>query len=377
MSSWASPAHRRLTTGTSSSPNPKVRSTILSKPMRPIALLLLGIFPLLSGCYLLKQGTYLLSYNSRSRPIEKILAEGTVGEDEEAMLHTVQEIRRYAVEELGLEQNRNYTRYLELDKDYVVDVVSACAADSFTPHQWRFPIFGSFPYKGFYEKSDAQREAARLEKKGLDVWIRRVDGFSTLGLLSDPIYSFMTDYSPYALADLIIHEQTHATIFIKNEIQFNEELATFVGREGALSYLRSRSGIGSEAYTQALAVLEDWKVFREKVMDLHDQLEGIYSLEADREKILAEKLRTVEEFNRRLLSEAPELFRTEGFRSFKGVPANNAYIMSFVRYTQDLDLFYSLYQANARDLRSTVEDLKRLNTAKGPPKQALKRLIAE
>jgi predicted aminopeptidase len=345
--------------------------------MKPTALLLLGIFPLLSGCYLLKQGTYLLSYNSRSRPIEKVLAEGSVGKDEEAMLRTVQEIRRYAVQELGLEQNRNYTRYLELDRDHVVDVVTACAADSFTPHQWRFPIFGSFPYKGFYEKSDARREAARLEKKGLDVWIRRVDGFSTLGLLSDPIYSFMTDYSPYALADLIIHEQTHATIFIKNEIQFNEELATFVGREGALSFLRSRSGPDSEAYTQALGALQDWKVFREKVMDLYDQLEVVYGMEADRAEILAEKHRTVEEFNRRLLSEAPELFQTKGFRSFEGVPANNAYIMSFVRYNQDLDLFYSLYEANGRDLRSTVDDLKQLNTAKGPPKQALKRLIAE
>jgi predicted aminopeptidase len=345
--------------------------------MRLSALLLLGIFPLLGGCYLLKQGTYLLSYNCRSRPIEKVLAEGSVGEDEEAMLRTVQEIRRYAVEELGLEQNRNYTRYLELDKDYVVDVVTACAADSFTPHQWRFPIFGSFPYKGFYEREDAQREAARLEKKGLDVWIRRVDGFSTLGLLSDPIYSFMTEYSLYSLADLIIHEQTHATIFIKNEIQFNEELATFVGREGALSFLRSRFGTGSAAYAEALAALADWKVYREKVMDLHDQLERVYGMEVDRETILTEKLRTVEEFNLHLLSEAPELFQTDGFRSFQGIPANNAYIMSFVRYTQDLDLFYSLYEANGGNLRSTVEDLKGLKKVKGPPKQALERLIAD
>ena len=157
----------------------------------------------------------------------------------------------------------------------------------------------------------------------------------------------------------------------------NEELATFVGREGALSFLRSRSGLGSEAYNQALAVLEDWTVFREKVMELYDQLEKVYGLEADRETILAEKRRTVEEFNRRLRCEAPDLFQTEGFRSFKGVPANNAYIMSFVRYNQDLDLFYSLYEANGRDLRSTIEDLKQLNKAKGPPKQDLKRLIAE
>ena len=348
-----------------------------SKHMKPAALLILGIFPLIGGCYLLKQGTYLLSYNTRSRPIEKVLAEGSAGQDAEAMLRSVREIRRYAVEEIGLEKNRNYTRYLELDKDYIVDVVTACAADSFTPHQWRFPLFGSFPYKGFYEKADARREADRLEKRGLDVWIRRVDGFSTLGLLSDPIYSFMTDYSLYALADLIIHEQTHATIFIKNQIQFNEELATFVGREGALTFLRDRYGTDSSAYTQALAGLEDWRVFGDRMIDLHDQLKRLYSLEAERETALAEKHRIVGQFNRRLITEAPELFRTDRFRSFKGIPANNAYIMSFVRYNQDLELFYSLYEANGRDIRSTVDVLKRLKKTKRPPKQALKQLIAE
>jgi predicted aminopeptidase len=345
--------------------------------MKRAALLILGIFPLIGGCYLLKQGTYLLSYNARARSIEKVLAEGALGGDVEEMLRTVQEIRRYAVEQIGLEQNRNYTRYLELDKDYVVDVVTACAADSFSPHQWRFPIFGSFPYKGFYELSDAEREAARLEKRGLDVWIRRVDGFSTLGFFSDPIYSFMTDYSPYALADLIIHEQTHATIFIKNEIQFNEELATFVGREGALAFLRDRYGVGSAAYGQALAALEDWEAFRDRVIDLHDRLDRIYRLEADRETILAEKARVVEEFNRRLISDAPKLFHTDRFLGFEGIPANNAYIMSFVRYTQDLDLFYKLYETKGRDLRLTVEVLKQLKTTKGSPKETLKRLIVE
>lgn len=345
--------------------------------MKSAALLILAIFPLIGGCYLLKQGTYLLSYNTRARPIEKVLADGSAGGDAEEMLRSVQEIRRYAVEEIGLAQNRNYSRYVELDKDYMVDVVTACAADSFSPHEWRFPIFGSFPYKGFYEREDAEREAARLEKKGLDVWIRKVDGFSTLGLLSDPIYSFMTDYSLYALADLIIHEQTHATIFIKNEIQFNEELATFVGREGALSFLRERYGTGSEAYVQALAALEDWRAFRDRVIDLHDRLDRLYTRETERETILAQKQRIVEEFNRRLISEAPGLFQTDRFRAFRGIPANNAYIMSFVRYHQDLDLFYRLYEANGRDLSSTVGVLKQLESAKVPPKQALKELIGE
>ncbi len=82
--------------------------------MRRTALLLipLCLLPLFSGCYLLKQGTYLLNYNSRSRPIEKVLAQESISGDVGVMLSMVQEIRRYAVEEIGLEDNRNYTRSL-------------------------------------------------------------------------------------------------------------------------------------------------------------------------------------------------------------------------------------------------------------------------
>ena len=345
--------------------------------MRRTALLLipLCLLPLFSGCYLLKQGTYLLNYNSRSRPIEKVLAQESISGDVGVMLSMVQEIRRYAVEEIGLEDNRNYTRYLEMDRDYLVDVASACTADSFTPYEWRFPLFGSFPYKGFYEPEDARREASRLERRGLDVWVRQVDGFSTLGFFSDPIYSFMTEYSLFALADLIIHEQTHATVFVKNEIQFSEELATFVGREGALSFLRDRYGEDSEAYRQALASLSDWSRYRDRVIELYDELDTLYRSETDSRTISAEKQRIVEDFNQRLRSEATELFQSNRFRSFEGIPVNNAYILSFVRYSQDLDIFYKLYKARGGDLKATVETLKQVKKVKGSPKEYLQRLV--
>jgi predicted aminopeptidase len=346
-------------------------------PMKSAAVLL---FPLcfaflLNGCYLLKQGTYVVSYASRARSIEKVLAGDCLPAEVRGMLQTVQEIRRYAEEQIGLQANRNYTRYVELDRDYVVEVVTACPADSFTPHQWRFPVFGSFPYKGFYESEDAEREAGRLRDGGMDVWVRRVDGFSTLGMLSDPIYSFMTDYSPYALAELIIHEQTHATVFIRNEIQFDEEMATFVGREGALAFLRDRYGADSKAYAQALARLDDLKVYGQQMIELYNRLERLYQGETDRERIPAEKRRIVEEFNRRLRSRALELFRTDSFRSFEGIPPNNAFILSFVRYHRDLDLFYRLYEAKGRDLRATVAALKLLKQAGEPPEKRLRQLI--
>jgi predicted aminopeptidase len=335
-------------------------------------LLFLALVCSISGCYLLKQGSYLLSYNARARSIEKLLSRGSLETDVQTMLRTVQEVRRYATEEIGLEGSRNYTRYLELDRDYVVDVVTASARDSFTPHLWRFPLLGALPYKGYYQRRDAEREASRLEQKGWDVWIGEVDGFSTLGFFSDPVYSFMTDYSAFELADLIIHEQTHATVFFKNQTQFNEEMATFVGREGALAFLRDFYGTNSAIYREALSSLADWNVYRDQVMDLYDQLQRLYESQTDRELILSEKKRIVEQFNRRLDSEAAALFQTERFRSLRDIPANNAYIQSFARYSRNLDQFYRLYEINGRDLRTTVAILKGLQRSNGSPEQNLK-----
>jgi predicted aminopeptidase len=334
----------------------------------------------LSGCYVLKQGTFLIAYNSRAVKIERILARKGLHEDVEAMLRLVREAKRFAVEELGLRADRNYSRYVELDRAYLVDVVSAAAPDSLTPYLWRFPFFGSFPYKGYYVRKDALREARRLERRGFDVWVRKVDAFSTLGFFSDPVYSFMSDYSPFDLASLIIHEQTHATLFVKNAVQFNEELATFVGWEGALEFLRSRFGEDSREYGQAVDHLADWRRFNEMLLTLYEELERAYGqaalaaggAAAAREAALQAKGRLVAEFNRAAVEEP---FRTESFAKFNGIPANNAYILAVVNYNQDLDLFYRLQAALGGDLRRTFQAVREAVAGKADPKEALRRTV--
>jgi predicted aminopeptidase len=54
-----------------------------------------------------------------------------------------------------------------------------------------------------------------------------------LGWFTDPILSKMLMRSEGDLANLIIHEMSHATIFVKDSIEFNENLATFIGDRGA------------------------------------------------------------------------------------------------------------------------------------------------
>ncbi len=86
----------------------------------------------------------------------------------------------------------------------------------------------------------------------------------------------MTDYSVFALASLIIHEQTHTTLFIKDQVQFNEELASFVGIEGALNFIKDKYGEDSEFYRQALNNREDWDRYSSLIKGLHEELDLLY-----------------------------------------------------------------------------------------------------
>ena len=326
-----------------------------------------------SGCYLLKQGAYLAKYEREAVRIEALIAQDTLGPETTEFLKLVKDIRVYATETLGLKENRNYSRYVDIEKAYLLDVVSACKPNAFEPYQWQYPFFGAFPYRGFFERRDAQQEAARLQRLGYDVLVRRADAFSSLGYFTDPVYSFMTRYSVFEIASLIIHEQTHATIYLVDQVQFNEELATFVGYEGALEFVRSRYGEESTALGEARAYLRDFAVFRGQIREIYDSLDVLYNSGASREEKLRDKQRIFERAQARFADEYESRYRTDRFLGFKDRKLNNAYIMAYTRYTQDLALFYDLYELYGRDLRRTIDALKGLSGERGDAKNTIKR----
>jgi predicted aminopeptidase len=339
-------------------------------------LLLVFILFVMTQCYLLKQGSYILRYNSRAEKIQKLEREGTVDEKEQTLFSLVDEIRRYAVQKIGLKKNNNYTKYICVEKNHLVDVVSASRKDRFEPYLWKFPIFGSFPYKGYFEYEDAHKEAVRLRKMDYDVLVRKADAFSTLGFFSDPIYSYMADYSEYALASLIIHEQTHATIYLKNQVQFNEELATFIGREGALNFIRDRHGEGSSTYKKVIAFRRDVETYYRIMQELYSRLDALYNSGESRDEILQQKARILEEFQNSLREHYDDFFTTEEFKGITKVQINNAYLLSVHRYTGDLSQFYVLYDALGCDLRRMVEVVLPVKKYRGDPEDFITECIA-
>lgn len=307
------------------------------------AAVLTGVFVICSGCYTIKQGTAMLGYLGRAVPLEELAGEN-IPESDRLFAERVADITRFAVEELGLKKSKNYTRYVALDRDYLAAVVSACAGDSFTRRLWRFPVVGAVPYKGFFDPKDAGKEAERLRKEGFDVWVRKVDAFSTLGWFRDPLYSYMKDYSAHELANLIIHELLHATVFVRGQVQFNEQLAAFTGDTGAALYVESRFGPDSAEYRSIGEAAGDQAAFRTFLRGLCGELETVYASAMGREEKLAEKARIIAAAMERFDAKYDACFQTENFRSFSQLPINNAYLDLYRLYYEEDRFFTGLYE---------------------------------
>ncbi len=320
----------------------------------------------LSGCYVTTQARYFLGYQASAEKIDRLLQDETIQSETREFLLRVKDIKKFA-DRLGLEQNDNYSIYIDLNRDYIADVVAAAEATSLELYHWRFPI-GSFPYKGYFKRHDAVREAERLKKKGYDVFVRRVDAFSTLGYFKDPLYSYMREYDTFRLASMLIHEQTHATIFLKENVGFNEELATFVGEQGALEYIESRYGVGSIEFQEAYAGMADSLRFIESMKTLANSLDSLYSSGISEEQMLREKERIISEHQHRFGATYEQHFDTDRYRWFTDFPVNNAFLGTYMMYTRELSLYQQTFHRCGDDLGEFIGRVKKVTDYEGDPR---------
>ncbi|MCL2831955.1 MAG: aminopeptidase [Treponema sp.] len=352
-------------------------------PVPLAGIILLCGAALCSGCYTLKQGTTMLGYLNRAIPLEDLLTAKTFdgssaaasdealakAEDNRLFAERAQDIRGFAMNDLGLKESKNYTKYVELDRDYLAAVVSACAKDSFTRYEWWFPIVGSVPYKGFFNIEDARKERQNLEKKDLDVWIRGVDAFSTLGWFADPLYSYMKNYPPQELADLIIHELVHATIYLKNYSQFNEELAEFIGSEGSRLYMLKTYGSTAEEEMEKEAAdnSADNAAFVLYIQNLIAQLDSMYNNPGlSREEKLNQKSIIISEAQARFMESYDQKYKTQNYRGFGDMQINNAYLDLYRLYYERNNWFRDVYEKSGSDLKTFIAAAKTLKGKDDP-----------
>lgn len=220
------------------------------------------------------RGQFKVLWNAE--PIEDILQRTSTPDTIRQKLSIINEVRAFAFDSLGLKPTKNYTTYYDQHGKDILWVVTACAPYEFEPVEWSFPLIGSFTYKGFFNLDEAISLAKELKEEGNDVEVSSVGGWSTLGWFKDPVLSNMLEGSIGSMANTIIHELTHGTIFVPDSMTFNENLASFVGRMGGVKFLEQKYGVNSEQVRAYESRLTDSNRFTRFMKTGAMQLDSIY-----------------------------------------------------------------------------------------------------
>jgi len=226
-----------------------MRTTNLSRPSRfllrgAVALAIaIGVSLLIPGCgvgYVVRSAYFQAELLRARQPIEKIRASGALDETQQQKLALVADVKDYG-KEIGLDATDNYET-IAWDWERKIWNLSACKPLSLKPRVWTFPIVGKVPYLGFFRTEDAEDWRTRLEEKGYETYLRTAGAYSTLGWFRDPILKPMLKWDDHRLANTVLHELAHATLWIKGSVKFNESFANFFGEQAAIQYLTSRHG---------------------------------------------------------------------------------------------------------------------------------------
>jgi len=226
--------------------------------------------------YALQAGAGEFTLLTSARPVEEFLERSDTPGRVRALLEAVPRVKQFG-EAAGLRATSNYRRYEELARPAAVWVVSACPELSLQPRLVEFPIAGAVPYLGWFELRAARDYAASLRAEGLDVDLRGASAFSTLGWFDDPLLSTMLERGPAALgalANTVLHESVHATLYLPGQTPFNEGLAEFVAERLTPRYLAAHAS----PYTQRAWRDEQARRARveEKLHDAAARLEALY-----------------------------------------------------------------------------------------------------
>lgn len=337
-----------------------------------IPLFLLTLSALLAGCDGLEYVTHVaegqLGINAEVEPIADVLASGRLSEEDQAKLEWITTARQFAIDEIGLVAGESYSLFYDTRGQPLAWNLSAARRDALVAHTWAFPLVGEIPYLGFFDEEYLREVEAGLQAEGYDTFTYELDAYSTLGLFEDPVRSTMLRRDELSLAETIIHELTHNTIWRGGDTTFNESLATFVGRQGAIELLLIERGEESGWPQVARDYYADVEVVNAFLLDLYATLEAYYAQPiSSAEKIAGREAlwqAARDEFVREI---QPTLNYPEVFARYAEMPTNNAWLLGNRRYNLDLDVFARVYAATGNDWPATLAVFQAAAAAEGDP----------
>ncbi len=307
-------------------------------------------------------------------PIAEALEDPSLSESDRQKIQLAQKARAFAEKELHLKATQNYTSFVKLDRPYVTYVVSAAPRWELKHHLFHYPFVGDMPYKGFFNEPDAKKFNEELQKEDLDTYQRGVSAYSTLGWFKDPLLSSMLRYKDYDLVNTIIHEIVHATLYIKHEADFNERMAVFLGNKGMELFYLQQEGADSPTLARVKKDNEDDRVFSvfisQELKDLEQWYKDYPAADRD-EKKRHERFQQIQvRFKQNIIP----LLKTDSYTKFSEVEINNARLLVYKTYMQDLSDFEALYQKVHGNFDAFIQECRKFEGEKDPV-GALKKAI--
>ncbi len=330
-------------------------------------LLLLFLLPIISSCqigYLAKNSMHQTHLLFQRKNISEILDKKKASPQVLKKLELVQDVKLFCKEDLGLEIKKLYSGYVKLNREYLTYLVAAAKKNKLEAYTWWFPIVGTVPYKGFFEKKLAVNEKNKLKLKDLDTYLRGVSAFSTLGWFNDPIYSSMLNGSDDYLVNTIIHETIHANVYFKNQSAFNEQIASFFANIGTLLYYKKKYGINSDQVIHLENKYQDSLIFSDFIRIKILALKKWYEENQNNPNLSEERIQKFEDFKTTFTNDIKPKMKTKTYNYFENIKINNALLMQYSLYQSDYKLYLNLYESLNKNFKNSISYLKSIKNEK-------------
>jgi predicted aminopeptidase len=352
-----------------------VRATCGTAIAMAVALLLGGCGPELAYLPSLAAGQW--ASITRAIPLDEAKISVDLNELELDRIDLIEDVRDYAGSAIHLTLSDSYTLFYDNRDGIRLTNVSASRKSRFEPKTWTFPFVGTLPYLGFFSQELVDRELARLAAQNLDVFTYEVDAYSTLNFLPNPVQATMLARDDFSLIETVIHELLHNTIWRSNDTTFNESLATFFGRAGAVDYLRDRFPETPGLVEFVQRRYEDTDRYNAFIFQLFDELNEYYaSSERSDAETVAGRESIFESARTRFADEIlPLMNEPERYTWVSSLPSNNAWMLGNFRYNLDLDLFEQVHLQTQGDWSVSI-DMFATAAAEEDPKAYLRSWLA-
>jgi predicted aminopeptidase len=246
----------------------------------------------------------------------------------------------------------------------MVWVVMAAPRDSLEPYLWWFPIVGYVPYKGYFKKDRAEREAREMESEGYDTFVRPAVAFSSLGFFNDPLLSNLLELNRVELAGVLIHELFHRTFFLESDVMFDESSANWIGNRGAVDFFTQTEGANSQDTVAARGIYDNDMKFAAFLLQEEARLRRLYQSGLPRDQILERRPLIFQEIKTDYARLKPFLSGLERF-DLDQQRLNNAVLLNYMIYFHNLNQFAELQRMHHDDTRATIQAI--INLARSEP----------